>query len=110
MDDDPGEGLNSLAHAFFFSGAHSVVGSLWSIDDKATSRLMENFYRELLVDHKRTDEALRAAQLNMLADPRTSSPTAWASFVLEGWPAAQAFYQKPGEDIYSATSLSTRQR
>jgi CHAT domain-containing protein len=109
-DDDPGEGLNSLAYAFFFSGVHSVIGSLWSVDDRATSRLMESFYRKLLVDHRRTDEALRAAQLNMLADPQTSSPTAWAPFVLEGWPVAYALYEKADEGVYPATSLSTKQR
>jgi len=110
VGDDPGEGLNSLAHAFFFSGVHSVVASLWSVDDTSTSHLMESFYRNLLVDHKRADEALRAAQLNMLARPETSSPTAWAPFVLEGWPASYAGYRKPDEGAYATTSLSTKRR
>jgi len=110
VDDDPGEGLNSLAHAFFFSGVHSVVASLWSVDDASTSHLMESFYRNLLVDRKRADEALRAAQLNMLAQPQTSSPTAWAPFVLEGWPASYAAHRKPSDNLYSATSLSTKRR
>jgi CHAT domain-containing protein len=110
MEDDPGEGLNSLAHAFFFSGVHSVVASLWSVDDGTTSQLMENFYRNLMVDHKRADEALRAAQLNMLTRPETSSPAAWAPFVLEGWPAAYGIDQKRSENVYSATALSTKRR
>lgn len=84
---DQGEGLNNLAYAFFFAGAHAVVGSLWSVDDSDTSRLMQTFYRELLIRHRSTDEAMRQAQLEMLSNPRTSSPAAWASFVLEGWPA-----------------------
>jgi tetratricopeptide (TPR) repeat protein len=41
LDDDPGEGLNSLAHAFFFSGARSVVGTMWTVDNEATSRLIK---------------------------------------------------------------------
>jgi CHAT domain-containing protein len=86
-DDYEGEGLNNLAYAFFFAGAHSVVGSLWAVEDNATSRLIETFYRELLAKHRRTDEALREAQLKILANPQTKSPTAWAPFVLEGWPA-----------------------
>jgi CHAT domain-containing protein len=110
VDDDAGEGLNSLAHAFFFSGVHSVVASLWSVDDGTTSQLMGGFYRNLLVDHKRADEALRAAQLNMLARPETNSPTVWAPFVLEGWPASYVAHQKASESAYSATSLSTKRR
>ena len=42
-DDFEAEGLNNLAYAFFFAGAHSVVGSLWAVDDNATSRLIETF-------------------------------------------------------------------
>jgi len=110
VEDDAGEGLNSLAHAFFFSGVHSVVASLWNIDDGTTSQLMEGFYRNLLVGHKRADEALRAAQLRMLARPETNSPTVWAPFVLEGWPASYGAPRKLGDDAYFATSLSTKRR
>jgi len=107
LGNDPGEGLNSVAHAFFFSGVHSVIGSLWTVDDKATSQLMKGFYRNLLVDHKRTDEALLSAQLKLLADPQTSSPTAWAPFVLGGWPATYATRAKDGA-VFTTTSLSSK--
>jgi tetratricopeptide (TPR) repeat protein len=92
---DTAEGLNNLAYAFFFAGARSVIGSLWSVDDSMTSRVMNVFYRELLTDHKRADEALRIAQLQMLANPRTSSPAHWASFVIEGWPSAFSATENP---------------
>jgi CHAT domain-containing protein len=108
LDRDPGEGLNSVARAFFFSGVHSVIGSLWTVDDKATSQLMEGFYRNLLVNHKRADEALRSAQLKLLADPQTSSPAAWAPFVLDGWPAAYATHAKDSNAVYTTTSLSSK--
>jgi CHAT domain-containing protein len=108
LNNDPGEGLNSVARAFFFSGVHSVIGSLWAVDDKATSQLMEGFYRNLLIDHKRADEALRAAQLKLLADPHTSSPAAWAPFVLGGWPAAYTTPAKDATPIYTTTSLSSK--
>jgi CHAT domain-containing protein/Flp pilus assembly protein TadD len=108
LDNDPGEGLNSVARAFFFSGVHSVIGSLWTVDDKATSQLMSSFYRNLLVDHKRADEALRAAQLKLLADPQTSSPAAWAPFVLSGWPTAYAIHAKNNEALYATTSVSSQ--
>jgi CHAT domain-containing protein len=105
LDNDPGEGLNSVARAFFFSGVHSVIGSLWTVDDKATGRLMEGFYRNLLVDHKRADEALRSAQLKLLSDPQTSSPASWAPFVLSGWPATYAAREN---SIFTTTSLSPK--
>lgn len=108
LNNDPGEGLNSIARAFFFSGVHSVIGSLWTVDDKATSQLMEAFYRNLLVDHKRADEALRSAQLKLLSDPQTNSPAAWAPFVLGGWPAAYATNTKNSGATYATTSLSSK--
>ncbi len=85
---DSGEAVNSLAYAFFLSGVHSVVASLWKVDDRTTSELMENFYRKLLTRHLRTDDALRAAQLEMLSHPQTSFPAIWGSFVSEGSPVA----------------------
>ena len=107
LDNDPGEGLNSIARAFFFSGVHSVIGSLWTVDDQATSRLMQAFYRNLLVDHKRAGEALRSAQLKLLADPQTSSPSAWAPFVIAGWPSAYATQQNERNPTYT-TSLAPK--
>ncbi len=107
-DGDEGEGLNNLAYAFFFAGAHAVVGSLWTVDDSTTSRLMEAFYRELLMSHKNADEAMRRAQLEMLANPRTESPTAWASFVLEGWPARFATSSESSPTAASAVPLSMK--
>ena len=106
LDNGSGEGLNSVARAFFFSGVHSVIGSLWTVDDKATSRLMEEFYRNLLIDHKRADEALRSAQLKLLADPQTTSPAAWASFVLGGWPTT--YSTKDNGTIYATASQSSK--
>jgi CHAT domain-containing protein len=105
FSNDYGEGLNNLSYAFFFAGAHAVVGSLWSADDAATNRLMDHFYYGLLVKQKRVPEALREAQWKMLADPQTKSPTVWASFVFEGWPAAYSFKQNTAEAHPSPSSL-----
>jgi CHAT domain-containing protein len=102
VNDDNGEGLNNLSYAFFFAGAHSVVGSLWSVDDTTTDRLMDQFYYRLLVKQKQVPEALREAQLTMLANPQTKSPTVWASFVFEGWPAAYSFKQNIAEEHSSS--------
>jgi CHAT domain-containing protein len=80
-----GEGLNSLAQAFFFAGAHSVVGSLWKVDDDATVELMQRFYRNMIVEHVSPSVALRTAQLSILHTYHTQ-PFVWAAFVLNGLP------------------------
>src|SRR5262249_39496459 len=78
-----GEGLVGLTRAFQYAGAHSVLASLWSVDDRKTSLLMEQFYSELH-NGKNKDEALRAAQINLLRSPRSGRPFYWAAFVLNG--------------------------
>jgi CHAT domain-containing protein/tetratricopeptide (TPR) repeat protein len=79
-----GEGLVGLTQSFFEAGATRVVVSLWDVDDRATARLMERFYRELLVARRPPGEALRAAQLALRRDPRFSAPYFWAGFELQG--------------------------
>jgi len=79
-----GEGLVGLTQSFFHAGASRVLVSLWDVDDRATDRLMEHFYRELLLSGRPPSAALRAAQLSMRDDPRWSAPYYWAGFVLQG--------------------------
>jgi CHAT domain-containing protein len=79
-----GEGLVGLTQSFFNAGASRVLVSLWDVDDQATDRLMEHFYRELLQTGRPPGAALRAAQLSMRGDPRWSAPYYWAGFVLQG--------------------------
>jgi CHAT domain-containing protein len=45
---------------------------------------MRRFYRGMLVENRRPAAALRAAQLEMRADPRWKSPYYWAGFTLVG--------------------------
>jgi len=39
-----GEGYVGLAHTFLQAGARSLIVSLWSVEDQATSLLMKRFY------------------------------------------------------------------
>jgi CHAT domain-containing protein/tetratricopeptide (TPR) repeat protein len=65
-----GEGVLGLQSAFHGAGARTVVASLWSVSDPATSVLMEHFYRNLWADKPMTRlEALRQAQLFVLKHP-----------------------------------------
>jgi tetratricopeptide (TPR) repeat protein len=89
-DDLSGEGLDSLAHAFFFSGVRAVGASLWNVDDDIASRLMGSFYRRLAAGTG-VAESLRDAQLEILHTRTANSPSLWAPFVLEGWPEVESW-------------------
>ena len=82
---ETGEGVMSLARGFFHAGAQSVVSSLWSVDDLATSELMTTFYKNLSNGQSKAS-ALRKAKLDYLQNHNfpEASPYYWASFVLLG--------------------------
>ena len=77
-----GEGVQSLARAFFEAGTPSVVATLWEVEDRAAADLMGAFYRQLAAGLPKTD-ALRAAKLEQIRG-RSPSPRHWAAFVLLG--------------------------
>ena len=79
-----GEGLVGLTRGFMYAGAARVVVSLWSVDDEATSELMARFYSRMMKDRVAAAPALRAAQIEMLMQPRWREPYFWAAFVLQG--------------------------
>ncbi len=78
-----GEGVVSLARAFAYAGAKSIVTSLWATNDGATKELMEIFYEELRQPGHSKDAALRAAKLRYLSDfpGEQAHPFFWAAFV-----------------------------
>jgi CHAT domain-containing protein len=77
----PGNELIGLARGFFAAGSASVVLSLWTIDDEATSDLMVEFYTQLRASGS-PSAALRLAQVKALnANPH---PFFWSPFVLAG--------------------------
>ncbi len=80
-----GEGVFSLARGFCYSGANTVISSLWNVNDTSTSFLMTNFYENLKNNHTKVD-ALTNAKRKYLKEHSLSerSPYYWASFVLIG--------------------------
>lgn len=64
-----GVGALGLPRAFHAAGVRSVVASLHSVDDVATSLLMEEFYTNLWQKRLPKLEALRQAQLTILRHP-----------------------------------------
>ena len=78
-----GEGLVGLVQTFLEAGAGRVIASLWSVPDRSTAELMENFYAGL-TQNAAPVTALRRAQLQVLAEDPARHPSAWAGFVLVG--------------------------
>jgi CHAT domain-containing protein/Tfp pilus assembly protein PilF len=104
-----GEGLLGLQRSLQVAGAHTVVASLWQVDDEATQRLMARFYDNVWRPGKDGRPlgklaALREAQLWLRSQTLSSAahrglagaaaddggsagqlpPRYWAAFVLSG--------------------------
>ncbi len=80
-----GEGIISLARAFAYAGAKSLVTSLWNVNDYNGAYLMERFYQHLKVKGMKKDEALRQAKLDLLKKNKsTALPYYWAPFICIG--------------------------
>jgi hypothetical protein len=78
-----GEGVLGLTSAFLSAGVPVVVSSRWAVDDKVTATLMGHFY-DGLARGETVASALRAAQLAVRANRRTSHPFYWAGFAVVG--------------------------
>jgi len=74
-----GEGVISVARAFAFAGAGSIVTSLWDVDDEQTKELMLLFYKELRKGSTKS-EALQTAKRTLAKQPG-SHPFFWAAFI-----------------------------
>jgi CHAT domain-containing protein len=75
----PGDELLGLVRGFLSAGAQNLLVSLWTVDDAATTRLMQTFYRSFCAGaHPAT--ALRTAQCSLLAE--YPHPFFWSPFVL----------------------------
>ncbi|MHB8908866.1 MAG: CHAT domain-containing protein [Syntrophales bacterium] len=80
-EDPEGRSLLALQQAFLYAGSPSVVSTLWLVDDRAASRFMDIFYRQVAKREPLAD-SLRAAQLRLLREGYP--PYVWAAFVLTG--------------------------
>lgn len=75
-----GDDVVGLTRGFLYAGSRSIVASLWSVDDHATSTLMQAFYGNLASMNKR--DALRQAQIK--ARQAFPHPFFWAAFQIVG--------------------------
>ena len=76
-----GEGVLSLARAFFQAGSPAIVASLWPLRDDEAPRLFDVFYRHL-AGGSSLAASLRSAQRDAMA--AGLPPAAWAGLVVIG--------------------------
>lgn len=80
-----GEGILSLARGFIYAGSQSVVMSLWEIEDKSGTLIVEKFYKNLKSGYSKSI-ALKKARRDFLknADQLRSHPYFWSTLVVYG--------------------------
>jgi CHAT domain-containing protein/uncharacterized protein HemY len=82
-----GDDIIGLNRAFIYAGASSVIASLWTVNDEATSLLMKEFYCRLKAGMRKA-EALQGAQT--ATRKKYPHPYYWAAFVLTGDPGKES--------------------
>lgn len=95
-----GEGVYGLRRALAMAGAETQVMSLWPVDTGRTRELMQAYYQRMKAGAGRSD-AMRGVQIAMLADPATSHPNLWASFIVSGdWRALEGGANLPDLTVH----------
>jgi tetratricopeptide (TPR) repeat protein len=78
----PGEGTMGMGRSFQYAGARSVLMSLWSVAERSSVKLVEDFFR-YVKGGKGSLEALRLARSDIRKDGY-DHPFFWAPFILVG--------------------------
>ena len=74
-----------LAGITLKAGAKSALASLWKVSDKATPKLVTEFYRQIKLNQGITKtQALQKAQLKVIKMKEYQHPYYWAAFILIG--------------------------
>lgn len=79
-----GESPMTLGQAFRAAGALSVIATLWTVSDVASSKFSSHFYYYLCKKGVRPSEALVAAKNSMQEDPEFKHWYHWAPYVCLG--------------------------
>jgi CHAT domain-containing protein len=80
---DDGDEVLGFTRSFLSAGTSTMLVSLWPVSDAATEKLMTTLYTDLARGDE-VQDAMRSAQLAVLADPETAHPYYWAPFNLIG--------------------------
>ena len=83
-----GEGVFGLRRAFQVAGVHTVIMSLWQVEDQSAGNWMRALYEGRLKKKLNTAQAVQQASLTVLRDRRaahqSTHPFYWAGFVATG--------------------------
>jgi CHAT domain-containing protein len=75
-----GEGIISLARAFAYAGAQSIITTLWQVSDQRSSELIQEFYH-FLGQNLTKDAALWQAKKAFIDADFNAHPYNWAGFI-----------------------------
>lgn len=78
-----GEGVVSLGKGFSYAGVKSLLTTLWTVSDQATSKLIPLFFKELKAGHSK-DKALQFAKQQFLKENRDAHPYYWSGYIMIG--------------------------
>jgi len=78
-----GDEIMGLTRAFLYAGTPSIVTTLWSINDAASSVLVGTFYAEI-AQGSSFAAALQTAQLAVMHEEKWHAPYYWAAFTRHG--------------------------
>ena len=83
-----GEGVFGLRRAFQVAGVHTVIMSLWAVEDESTREWMTALYEGRLKKKLSTAQAVSRATLTVLNERRASGqsthPFYWGGFAAAG--------------------------
>lgn len=75
-----GEGIISLARAFAYAGANSIITTLWQVSDQRSAELVTAFYGFLAAGSTK-DAALWQAKNTLIEQGFNAHPYNWAGFI-----------------------------
>lgn len=82
---EEGEGVIGLTRALLYAGSKNIIVSLWQVSDESTSKLMVDFYTNILENKKnRFSGHLSKAKRKLIAEGKFAHPFFWSPFVLIG--------------------------
>lgn len=77
------EGVFGLQRGFKLAGAHSIIMSLWKVNDDATRILMTEMYKNISLGQSKRKALFNAQMaLRLVDDGRFDNPEHWAAFIL----------------------------
>lgn len=79
------EALSGLARGFFYAGSRSLLVTHWAVESDSASLLTTGtFAHHMAHPGARRAESLRAAMLQVMAQPQFAHPAFWAPYALVG--------------------------